>query len=333
MSLIERYLLEVGRHLPRKNRADILIELRSTLADTLEDRAAGEPTEADIVRVLEEFGHPKKVAASYYPEGQYLISPALFPLFRLVVGITLAAVVGAQILGLGVAAIFAEDQISLLDAVFGVLNSIPAVFGWVVLVFAILQWYDVRPDLEEEKFDPHSLPQITTVEPVKVGERIFGIVAGVLVLVVLGIFGDRIGFYSTIGGQFFANPVIQPYIPWISLSILFGITLDIVLLWQGRWQPVTRVAKILANLFSAAILYLLVQAHTAWLAARGVSGFFDALTGLADDITNGGQLIGMQAFRMAFLVALVVLAVDTAVMLFRLVGARLRQDALVLKKA
>lgn len=35
--MIERYVHEVGRHLPRKNREDIQMELHSLLQDTLEE--------------------------------------------------------------------------------------------------------------------------------------------------------------------------------------------------------------------------------------------------------------------------------------------------------
>ena len=43
MELIDRYVREVGRHLPRKNRADIETELRSLLVDNLEDLLKGSP--------------------------------------------------------------------------------------------------------------------------------------------------------------------------------------------------------------------------------------------------------------------------------------------------
>ena len=86
MDLIERYVYEVGRQLPRKQRADIQVELKSTLVDTLEDRVEGEPSQEDEIKLLKEFGPPRKVAASYWPQGQYLIGPNLFPLFRMVVG-------------------------------------------------------------------------------------------------------------------------------------------------------------------------------------------------------------------------------------------------------
>jgi hypothetical protein len=36
MELVDRYVHEVGRHLPRRSRNDIETELRSTIEDTLE---------------------------------------------------------------------------------------------------------------------------------------------------------------------------------------------------------------------------------------------------------------------------------------------------------
>ena len=98
MELIDRYLHEVGRYLPKKNREDILAEIRSYLEDKLDERTNGKPSEEDVVEFLKEEGSPQKMAASYAPEGQYVIGPSLYPLFRLVTGIALAASIGAQLL-------------------------------------------------------------------------------------------------------------------------------------------------------------------------------------------------------------------------------------------
>ena len=38
MNLIDKYIAEVGKYLPRKSRADIEAEIRSTLEDMLEER-------------------------------------------------------------------------------------------------------------------------------------------------------------------------------------------------------------------------------------------------------------------------------------------------------
>ena len=324
MSLIDRYVYEVGRHLPRKNRSDIQAELRSSLIDALEDRAGQEPTEADVAELLKEFGPPKVVAASYYPEGQYLIGPPLYSLFRLVTGIVLAAVLGAQLLALGIGYFVAQEPIAPPEAVVGLLNSIPAALGMLVIVFVILQWFDVRPETEDEPWDPDSLPEISESETVIRGERIFGITMSIILLVVLGFFPESIGFVTTFGSELFTNPVIAEYIGLITFSLLFGIGLDIYLLWQGRWGTFTRIAKIAANLLSIAILFLLVQGHTAWLVEYGSTGFFATLELLPDNINGGWQVIGMEAFRLGFGVALIITSLETVVMIFRLVRANLK---------
>ncbi len=324
MSLIDRYVHDVGRHLPRKNRSDIQAELRSSLIDALEDRSGHEPTEPEIVELLKEFGPPKVVAASYYPEGQYLIGPPLYALFRLVAGIVFAAVLGAQLLALGVAYFIAQEPIAPLEALAGLLNSIPAAVGMLVIVFVILQWFEVNPETEAEPWDPNNLPEISESETVKRGERVFGITMGIIILVVLGFFPESIGFVTTLGSEFFTNPVIAQYIGLISFSLLFGIGLDIYLLWQGRWGTITRIAKVAANLLSVTILFLLVQGHTVWLADHGSSGFFATLEQLPDTINGGWQVIGMEAFRLGFGVALIITSLETLVMIFRLVRANLK---------
>ena len=152
MELIERYLHEVGRYLPRQNRKDILGEMRSALADALEDQAGENPSRAQTIAVLKTFGEPRKVAASYYPEGQYLIGPTLYPLFRLVAGIALAAVLGAQIIAWLVAYIFAGQMVNVFSAAAGLVSSLPSTLGWVLIVFMILQRFDVRPSVPRAAF-------------------------------------------------------------------------------------------------------------------------------------------------------------------------------------
>jgi len=326
MKLIDRYLHEVKRHLPRKNREDILTELRSSLVDALESRAGEETSEEEARALLKEWGPPREVAASYHPEGQYLIGPALFPLFRMVVGITLAAVIGAQILAWGLAIAIGREPFILWEALAGLLNSIPMAVGSVVIVFMILQRFEVQPEMEEEDWDPGSLPQITDTQEVKRGELIAGVVVSILVLVLLVAFPEWVGFVSLPEGRFYTNPVLGRYLGWIVLSLLAGIGLNIYLLWQGRWKKVTRFLKVAVNLLSIWVLALLVRAHTSWLAARDAEGFLITLERFPELLEDGFQLVGMHAFRLAFGVALIVTSIETVVLIYRLVKAQLGKE-------
>lgn len=319
MSLIDRYLHEVGRYLPGKNRQDILAEIRSHLSDTLEERCEGEPSEEDVVELLKETGSPQKLAASY-PGGQhYLIGPDLYPFFRMVVLIALAAVIGAQLLALGIGIWTGEETIRPLDTLASLLMSIPSAVGSVVIVFIILQYFGVRPKLEDEPWDPRSLPEIEEEETVKRGETIFGIAAGCVILAILAVIPDKIGFITHPGGVFYPYPVIVQYIGWICLSLLAGIGLNIYLLWQGRRTTASRIAEVVVNVISIAVLGLLVQGHTAWLASHGSVGFFDAIEKFSMSTGENIQVFGMEIFRFAFTIALIVVIIETAVMIFKLI--------------
>jgi len=325
MSLIDRYIQEVGRHLPRKNRADIKAELRSSVVDTLEDRFGPEPSETEVEGFLIEFGQPREVATSYFPEGQYLIGPSLYPLFRMIAWIVVVAVLGAQLLAWGVAVFIAGASFPVLETLGSLLNSIPVSLGWLVLTFIILQRFDVKPDLEDKTWDPQSLPKINEDEDLKRGELVFGLIFGILILVLVVFFPQWIGFVTTPGGKFYPNPVIIQYLGWIKVSLLAGIGLNIFLLWQGRQSAISRFVKIAEDLFSVFVLSLLVQGHTDWLAARGSVGFIEAVSSIAD---GGWELFGMHAFRMGFGVALIVIVIEILVMIYMMVRGKIQSRSI-----
>src|SRR5512147_2190053 len=103
MNLIDKYIAEVGKHLPRKNRADIEAEIRSTLEDMLEERkqAQGPLDDAAVIELLKEYGAPRKVAESYVGP-RYLIGPRIYPFFEMVTRIVLTVVLVVGLAGLGI---------------------------------------------------------------------------------------------------------------------------------------------------------------------------------------------------------------------------------------
>ncbi|MCB9135388.1 MAG: hypothetical protein H6636_08170 [Anaerolineales bacterium] len=324
MELIERYLQEIGRNLPRNQRADILSELRSALMDTLDARG-DDPSEEAIVQVIKEMGAPEKVAASYHPQGQYLIGPALYPTFKLVLGIVFTAVTGAQLLAMVIALSLEHEAVSFFNEFAGIINSLPAALGMVVIVFALLERYGVRTDREETVFDPRKLPQLETDQPIKRGEQIFSIIVAVVVLALLTQFAIGGGFLMR---GVFENPVINQYFFWIALSMMASIVVDIWLLWKGHWQMSTRLAKIGSDVVSMAVLFVLIQGHNAWLAERGVTGLFNTLEQLSVVTPQIEQTIGMAAFRMGLSIAFIVTAVDTLVQTYRIIKAGLKGSEL-----
>src|SRR5579863_1669379 len=83
MELLDRYLQAVKKHLPSKRQDDIAAELRANMEAQLEDKEAelGRTlTQGEMEDWLRQMGSPMMVAARYQPQ-QYLIGPALFPIY------------------------------------------------------------------------------------------------------------------------------------------------------------------------------------------------------------------------------------------------------------
>jgi hypothetical protein len=324
MEFIDRYVKEVGRHLPRDKRRDIQAELQSTLIDTLEARIEGEPSQKDEIELLKEFGPPQKVAASYWPEGQYLIGPRLYPLFRMVVGIVLIVFVIVQLVLLGVAVVFNQEILtflSVLDILGEMVGSIFTAFAIIVVVFAVLQRFDVRPETDQE-WDPRDLPVDEEVETINRAGIVAEITFSLVIIAILLFLPDKIGVVLNSGMEIILNPVIAGYIPLLILAIMLGIALDVILLWRGRWETGTRLAKIAANLFGIYVLYVLLTSHNAWLAQEGSAGFLSFLEAIPEGVFPDEEsllMLSMHAFRLAFSIALIVTVIDTGRLVYQLI--------------
>ncbi|HDD61673.1 MAG: hypothetical protein DRI65_09005 [Chloroflexota bacterium] len=323
MNLLDRYIHEVGRHLPRKNRSDIQAELRSSFVDTLEDRFGQDASEEQTSELLKEFGQPRDVAASYHPQSQYLIGPTLYPIFRMVIWIVIAAVLGAQILAWGIGIFVDGDAFSVWEMLASLVASVPASLGWVVITFMILQYFDAKPDLENEPWDPTMLPEINPGQDTKRGELIVSLVFSTLILALVTLFPQWVGFITFPGGNFYPNPVILDYLTLIQVSLLATILMNIYLLWKGSWTFLTRVIKLGLDAFGVVILAFLIQGHNAWLAAKGSSSFTTWISSIG---SNNWELVGMHAFRLAFVVAFIVTIIEIFATIFRMVRSKMASD-------
>lgn len=273
--LIDRYVHEVGQHLPRRMREDILLELNSLVHDAVEERAADsgrEPTADMAAAVLREMGKPEDMAASYLPE-QYLIGPHLFPIYKLVLFIVLV-VLGVLFLIAAGFSLFdsetAEIGRELWDIVSGFWTTALTNFAIITLIFAVIeavtrQKKDVSvitiADLED--WDPYGLPKAEDPDRVKRGEFIAGIVFTILVIILFNVFPHWIGIVTFTGSD---DPVFFPFlapefavhVPWLTMLWTADILLKLVVLGQGRWQRPTRWLEFVLGVFGLYIGYRIV---------------------------------------------------------------------------
>jgi hypothetical protein len=264
--LFDRYVHQVGRRLPKSQRADVKQELNSLLLDALEERAeAGETgesaTEAAQVAVLQEFGPPSEMADRYRSPNRYLIGPRLYDVYWTVVAavggaLTLAFAILALLSALGQPETLDTLGSSLLGLLEGWFGALMGAFGWVTIAFFVLE--RVLPESaavmtpDELPWDPRSLPPVEDRARIEVGGLIAEIVFTVIALVVFNVFPEWVGLNYWVSwndgpSRFTQIPLLAPvffklYLPLLNVSWLLKIGLDIVLLRQGRWQRWTRVA-------------------------------------------------------------------------------------------
>ena len=263
--MIDRYVNEVGGKLPRKMRADIEMELRSLLLDALEEQSGGEPTPKETAAFLLEFGHPDKIAAQYRPE-EVLIGSKLFPIYKIVVTVTVSIIGVLHLLWLGLA-LWQGNGADWLDTVLNLVVSFgrSAILnaGIVTLIFAINERVAgdslILPEKRTETWDPFALPPVKDPNRINRAELIVGIFFGLLFLVWLNFFPDWLGGVNVgeenTGIFVLVTAEFMALIPLFSASLLLDVVLKTAVLIQGRWNRITRWVEVGTSLFGLYVAY------------------------------------------------------------------------------
>ena len=284
-NLIDNYVSEVGRRLPRKTRGDIEAEIRSILQDMLEERSqkAGKPVDEEMtLEILKAYGAPEKVAGTYLGD-RYLIGPRLYPTFLLVMRIALLVIGILAAIGLGVAVyqttltpLSTTIQIILKANADFILSSFSAL-GSITLVFAILEWalFHAGKQVEfkglpmDKEWDPHSLLKTSPSNVVKMSETILEIVGSCVAIVLFnfypqiftfGIFSNGdwyVGLGNAAASTLLLSEAFFHFVPYLTAVWVLTIILDIILLRLGHWNLITRICLIglrVINIFIAALM-------------------------------------------------------------------------------
>jgi len=329
MDLIDRYVAEVGRHLPVRSRDDIEKELKSTLEEMLEDRSrqSGRPRdEAMEMELLKEYGAPGKVAETYHST-QYLIGPRMYPLFIFVLKIVFSVLGVMGIVGLGLALSkvgFAGREFAqtLVQTVSGYIGIAITAFGNNVLIFAILD--RVLPDTDvvtpgrHAEWDPATLVKEQAPDTVKPAELVGEIIFTFAALVVLNFYPQILGLSFAVDGKWSFVPMFSDvffrFLPWINMVWLTQVGLDLYLLRHNAWSTITRAVKILVEAASLAITIAILR-------TPGIIGFTaESLSGspftpeTAQTLTNVFHSI----FPLILILILIIQGVELARSIYRL---------------
>lgn len=253
-NLIDRYVVAVGSLLLPKQRADVQLELRTALQDALEERGLDPEDDNDVAALLKEFGAPHKVAAEYGAR-TYLIGPDLYMPYLWVTRIVLGAMAIANLVVFAIGVVSGGDVVGgLFGALGNLFNGIVMAFGFVTLLFALLDHYAPSLQLPKIEWDPKDLPEITP-EHNKL-DWADSIVEVVFTAFFVWMLVTAPG-WSLPAPMDFVPALIQkfaPLIPWIIAISVAQVSLNVVLMSLGVWRPWLRWADAILSLANLAVV-------------------------------------------------------------------------------
>ena len=280
--LVERYLYDVVRRLPEKQRNDIQQELRTLIEDMAEEKAAGgEVTDDILMSVLEELGDPAKLASKYREEGNCLIGGEYYTLYCQVLKIVLACVGFGMTIAVSVSFFVtsvtdsASGWMQSLTGSFVDLFSIPLAliqaFGWVTLSFYIMQRNQVKIDQKYKSWNIKDLPEIPDKKAViSRGESVVGIVFSVLIMIMFICAPEFVGIWiKGTGKEFISIPALNlsiwsAILPFMLISLFVGIMDEMVKLIHGRYNMAVMYVNIISNCITIVMTLIIFKGYQIW---------------------------------------------------------------------
>lgn len=255
-ALIESYVDDVVRRLPRKQRNDVGFELRALLGEELQARAeapGAAPDAEAVIDLLRAFGDPKVVAARYRPPGFEIIAPADAPAF---VGLALGGVAVQWALSLTLAFTAATGP-GPLQRVSGwwLSGGLGALWwpGFLVVTAIIASW-------ARRRWPPAAAWTPRVVDPDRISRPLWALalaffLCGAAVLVTLPwTFDQLIGGAAVHRALAFDPAFFVERGPWLLPVWAAQFSLLGVLIARGRWTRVTRRIDVALSLAISALM-------------------------------------------------------------------------------
>ncbi|MBP1636208.1 MAG: hypothetical protein H6Q10_2782 [Acidobacteria bacterium] len=292
MSLLERYLDAVGRHLPPAEEQDILAELRDDLQATFDERAQSlgrALTEDEEAELLKRYGRPIVLAARYRKQ-QHLVGPGWFPFYWSTMKIALAVGLIVNVALPVVLALVGRSTGGVVRALLHFPETALTVFAWVTIVFAALEAATSSARFRDG-WDPRRLPR----------PRPSGVprVSRANVAIELGVTAAFVAWWTAAHRStdlLFLPPVVAlgPWWPGIYLPVLAlllaSLAIKSVILVRPDWVGFRLGAGLAATAAGVAI-GLFVLWSSPLVAGNGAGG--EALAGLLDSLLRWTIGVGL----------------------------------------
>lgn len=267
MELQERYIAAGLKHIPPAEKDGVEKAMRRIIAERLQERGnASEETEREVLRGL---GSPRILAEKQLKEPPHLIGPELYGTYFLIVKIVMIVAVIGTLIGNTIDFIVNGETILryIAQSFAAAIGVAIGAFGWVTLVFAIMEKTAKQKILTEIQED-WSLADLPEKEaPQKPFSRvgvIIGIIFTVLFIILVNQYSHLVGFYYTMDGSREMIPmlnqeVFRSYLPYINGMLVLQLLFSASKLVFRKWTYPVATANLILNVLSFVLLWFILQ--------------------------------------------------------------------------
>jgi hypothetical protein len=268
MELQERYIAAGLKHIPPIEKNGVEKAMRRIIAERLQERGnASEETEREVLRGL---GSPRILAEKQLREPPHLIGPELYGTYMLIVKIVMTVAVIGTLIGNTVDFIVNGETILryIAQSFAAAIGVAIGAFGWVTLVFAIMERTAKQKILTEiqEDWSLADLPEKEVPQKPfnKVGV-IIGIIFTVLFIILVNQYSQLLGFYYTLDGSIqemipmLNQEVFRSYLPYINGMLVLQLLFSASKLVFRKWTYPVATANLILNVLSFVLLWFILQ--------------------------------------------------------------------------
>lgn len=263
--LIERYVFDVTRRLKENERIEVAKELESMISDMLPEN----PSEGQIIDVINQLGDPRLMAEQYRGKPQYLISPAVFDMYftTLKLVIPIVAIVLAVI---GVISTIFDLSIPfsvyrLFSNMFGLaFSGIFQAAALITIGFVIYDYLELKKEWTISNLPEKVIKPVEKKLGISRAESIAGIVMTIFftVLFIAMILRNEWFFFFVKDGHLlipFSEAALNRAIPYLIIGGILGVTVGIFKLYYARWTKQLFIIDTIYNVVWAGILLYVVN--------------------------------------------------------------------------
>lgn len=261
MDLLDRYLQAVQFWLPKGQRRDIIAELSEDLRSQVEEKESAlgrKLSDQEVEEILKRCGSPMTVASRYLPQ-RYLIGPALFPLYRFVLGVLLVGCIVPRFL-LWVGLLFAGPAYRGYLHMENMGTTVLYFAFFTTLTFVIIEWSGVKVETLVP-WNPRHLPPVRDPNRIPRANSMAEIAANLIFLGwFVSLFWPRpaLNFY---GVQIVLSPMWQIFFWGYSLVATLNLFFACLNLVQPHWTARRAIFRLLNDAIGAVLFCWLMKSQ------------------------------------------------------------------------